>query len=113
MRRIAASPARTEVCSCCWRIAPTNRFFSFSSSSAGNAGIRRTSTRASISRSASRERAPAEMSTPTGSDASEEKDRLAARLSRSPASWSFVRRAVPFMSSPAATDAIERRVGGA
>ena len=53
------------------------------------------------------------MSTPTGSEASEENERLAARLSRSSASCSFVRRAVPLVSSPAVTDAIIRRSSGA
>ena len=53
------------------------------------------------------------MSTPTGSDASDANERLAARLSRSSASCSFVRFAVPFISSPAVSDAISRRSAGA
>ena len=58
--RCAARPssyARTPVWSCCWRIEPTMRFFSFSSSSAGKTGVRRISTSRSSSISTSRERA--------------------------------------------------------
>ena len=58
--RFAARPLRRRarsVWSCCWRIDPTTRFFSFSSSSEGKTGVRRISTSRSSSRSTSRERA--------------------------------------------------------
>src|ERR1700693_4348694 len=63
--------------------------------------------------STSREREEPARSTPTGSDASAEKDREAPRLSRSSAISSLVCRSVPLVSSPAVIEARSLRPGGA